>query len=190
MSGWVLKNNLDIVLLFSTRTIRLFAYGFLSVVLVLYLSEIGLSNYEIGLILSLTLIGDVIVSFLVTTNANRIGRKRMLILGAALMAGAGTVFVLTKNPIVLTLAAIIGIISPGGNEIGPFLSIEQASLSQILPDEKRTSVFGWYNLAGSFAAAAGALSSGWLAEILQHTGFNRADALRIILFFMPSADWC
>jgi MFS family permease len=187
MSGWLLKNNFhylksDIVLLFSTRVIRLFAYGFLSVVLVLYLSEIGLSDYKIGLLLSLTLLGDVAVSLWVTTNADRIGRKRMLIFGAVLMAGAGIVFIFTKNPIILTLAAIIGIISPSGNEIGPFLSIEQASLSQILPDEKRTWAFGWYNLAGSFATAAGALGSGWLAEILQQGGLPRAEAFRVILF--------
>jgi MFS family permease len=98
------------------------------------------------------------------------------------MAAAGAVFILTKNPAILTLAAIIGIISPSGNEIGPFLSLEQSSLSQILPDEKRTSVFGWYNLAGSFATAAGALGSGWLAEILQLYGFPRIDAFRMILF--------
>jgi len=185
MNGWLLKNNhlkSDTFLLFSTRVIRLFAYGFLSVVLVLYLSEIGLSDYKIGLLLSLTLLGDVAVSLWVTTNADRIGRKRMLIFGAALMTGAGIVFIFTKNPIILTLAAIIGIISPSGNEIGPFLSIEQASLSQIIPDEKRTWAFGWYNLAGSFATAAGALGSGWLAEILHQGGMPRTEAFRIILF--------
>jgi MFS family permease len=171
----------DIILLFSARVIRLFAYGFLSVVLALYLSEIGFSDYEIGLLLSLTLIGDVAVSLWITTITDRIGKKRMLIFGAVLMAAAGTVFVFTKNPIVLTLAAIIGIISPSGNEIGPFLSIEQAALSQLLPDEKRTSVFGWYNLAGFFATAAGALCSGWLAVILKKSGFTPIDSYRVIL---------
>ena len=96
----------DITLLFTTRIIRLFAYGFLSVVMVLYLSEIGLKDHEIGLLLSLTLIGDVAVSFWVTTFADRMGRKKMLILGAVLMLFAGSLFVLTKNPIILTIAAI------------------------------------------------------------------------------------
>jgi MFS family permease len=172
----------DIFLLFSTRIIRLFAYGFLSVVLALYLSEIGFSDYQIGLLLSLTLIGDVAISLWITTITDRIGKKRMLIFGAILMAAAGTVFVFTKNPIVLTLAAIVGIISPSGNEIGPFLSIEQAALSHLIPDQKRTSIFAWYNLAGFFATAAGALCSGWLAVILKKSGFTPADAYRIILF--------
>jgi Permeases of the major facilitator superfamily len=172
----------DIILLFSTRIIRLFAYGFLSVVLVLYLAEIGLSAYEIGLLLSLTLLGDVTVSLWITTVTDRIGRKRMLIFGSVLMVSAGAVFVFTKNPIFLTIAAIVGIISPSGNEIGPFLSIEQASLSQLFPDEERTHVFGWYNLVGSFATALGALSSGWLATSLLHLEFTPVDSYRVILF--------
>jgi MFS family permease len=176
------SSQTDIVLLFSTRIIRLFAYGFISVILALYLAEIGLSEYAIGLLLSLTLAGDVLVSLWITTVADRIGRKRMLIVGAALMAFAGAAFVSTSNPILLTIAAIIGIISPSGNEIGPFLSIEQAALSQLLPDEKRTSAFGWYNLAGSFATAVGALSSGWIAEFLQKSEFTAAESYRIILF--------
>ena len=177
-----MKHNSDIVLLFLTRIIRMFAYGFVSVALVLYLSEIGLTDAAIGLLLSLTLMGDVGVSLWVTTKADRMGRKRMLIFGAVLMAGAGAVFVFTNNIVLLTLAAIIGIISPSGNEIGPFLSIEQASLSQLLPDKNRTSAFGWYNLAGSFATAAGALDGGWLAEMLQQqSGWSRLDAFRMIL---------
>ena len=173
------KNN--IVLLFSTRIIRLFAYGFISVILALYLAEIGLNEYQIGLLLSLTLAGDVAVSLWITTVADRIGRKRMLILGAALMVSAGAVFIFTKNPIILTIAAIIGVISPSGNEIGPFLSIEQAALSQLLPNEQRTHIFGWYNLAGSFATASGALSSGWMAQLLQKYGLTPEDAFRVIL---------
>ncbi|MBF0467559.1 MAG: MFS transporter [Desulfamplus sp.] len=171
----------DIALLFTTRIIRLFAYGFLSVVMVLYLSEIGLKDHEIGLLLSLTLTGDVGVSLWVTTFADRMGRKRMLISGAILMVLAGMVFVFTKNPIFLTIAAIIGIISPTGNEIGPFLSIEQAVLSQLVDDHKRTSVFGWYNLAGSFATATGALCSGWMAALLEQSTFAPVEAYRIIL---------
>lgn len=173
----------DITLLFTTRIIRLFAYGFLSVVMVLYLSEIGLKDHEIGLLLSLTLIGDVAVSFWVTTFADRMGRKKMLILGAVLMVFAGSIFVLTKNPIILTIAAIIGIISPSGNEIGTFLSIEQAALSQLVPDKQRTSIFAWYNLAGSFATATGALCSGWLAAILEKFVLSPIGAYQIILIF-------
>ncbi|HBM16107.1 MAG TPA: MFS transporter [Lentisphaeria bacterium] len=172
----------DFRILFFTRIIRLFAYGFLSVALALYLSAIGMTNFEIGLLLSLTLLGDVFVSMWITIVADRVGRKRMLILGSLLMAGAGVVFIFSVNPIILTLAAIIGIISPSGNEIGPFLSIEQASLAQIVPNEKRTWIFSWYNLAGSFATAAGALCSGWIVFVLKEIGIGEISSYRAVLF--------
>ena len=124
----------DTILLFTTRVVRLFAYGFLSVVLALYLQGIGLAEEMIGLLFTLTLLGDAAVSLWITTRADRIGRRRMLILGACLMAFAGIVFVVTSNVVLLIAAAIVGVISPSGKEIGPFLSIEQASLSQLLPE--------------------------------------------------------
>lgn len=171
----------DVVLLFSTRLIRLFAYGFLSVVLALYLSEIGLDERLIGLLLSATLAGDAVVSLWLTTSADRLGRKRMLIVGSLLMAGAGLAFVITRNPLLLMLAAVVGVISPNGGEIGPFLSIEQAALSQLLPDKQRTRVFAWYNLVGSFATATGALAGGWLSGTLQATGSTPADSYRTVI---------
>jgi len=171
----------DITLLFTTRLIRLFAYGFLSVILALYLAEIGLSERQIGLLLTFTLVGDAGISLWLTTNADRLGRRRMLVLGAGLMILAGIVFLFTRNPLLLTLAAIIGVISPSGNEIGPFLSIEQAGLSQLVSNEKRTQVFAWYNLVGSFATATGALASGWLAQGLQAGGWAAVDAYRFVL---------
>ena len=63
----------------------------------------------------------------------------------------------------LILAATIGVISPTGNEVGPFLAVEQAALSEATPDARRTPTFAWYNLAGYVATAVGALAAG-LAE--------------------------
>jgi MFS family permease len=171
----------DITLLFSTRIIRLFCYGFLSVILALYLSEAGLAEGQIGLLFTFTLLGDAAISLWLTTSADRFGRKRTLILGAILMAGAGLVFILTRNLLFLVAAAIIGVISPSGNEIGPFLSVEQASLTQIVPDRERTRVFAWYNLAGSFATATGALLGGWLAQGLQKSGWSAIESYRVVL---------
>ena len=171
----------DVRILFATRITRLFAYGFLSVVLALYLIEAGLSAWQIGMLLALTLAGDAAISLWLTTNADRIGRRRMLIVGAGLMLLAGIVFLITRNPLVLTAAAIVGVISPSGNEIGPFLSIEQAALSQLVADENRTRLFAWYNLAGSFATATGALAGGWLAQSLQSNGWTKLASFQFVL---------
>ncbi len=173
--------RINITLLFTARIMRLFAFGFMSVVLVIFLSETGLGDAEIGLLLTMTLVGDVALSFGVTAVADRYGRRRMLVFGAFLMAVSGVIFAVTRNPAVLTLAAIIGIISPSGNEIGPFLSIEQAALSQLIDDKQRTAVFGWYNLAGSFATAMGALGGGWLSHVLQQNGMSAFESYRHIM---------
>jgi len=171
----------DIPLLFTTRIIRMFGYGFLSVVLALYLAQRGLSEGEIGLLLTLTLAGDAAITLWITTSADRMGRRRMLIFGAGLMIMAGVIFSMTGNYILLVVTAIIGVISPSGNEIGPFLSIEQAALSQLLPDEKRTQTFAWYNLVGSFATATGALVGGGMAQVLQGTGYTPLNSYRAVL---------
>jgi MFS family permease len=173
--------NKDITLLFSTRIVRLFCYGFLSVVLALYLVQVGLSDQQIGLLFTLTLAGDAGISLWLTTSADRFGRRRTLLAGALLMIAAGLVFALTKNPLLLMIAAIIGVISPSGNEIGPFLSVEQAGLTQLVPDQQRTHLFSWYNLAGSFATATGALIGGWLAQVLNISGFSEIESYRFVL---------
>ena len=125
-------------LLFLTRVLRMFSYGALAVVLVLYLASLGLDPLTIGAILTLSLIGDTLISLWLTTNADRLGRRRVLIAGAALMAIAGVAFALTSVVALLILAATIGVISPTGNEVGPFLAVEQAALSETTPDARRT----------------------------------------------------
>ena len=173
--------NRNIILLFATRALRLFGYGFLSVVLGLYLSASGFTDVLMGVLFSLTLVGDAGISLLLTTGADRFGRKKTLVIGAFLMLLAGLVFIFTSNPLLLILAAIIGVISPSGNEIGPFLPVEQAMLSQLVSKEQRTRVFAWYNLAGSLATATGALIGGFLASWLQQNGLTPLDSYRIIL---------
>jgi MFS family permease len=157
------------------------AYGALSVVLALYLTIIGLSEVQIGLLLSLTLFGDVVISALITSVTDRVGRRAMLMLGAGLMVLAGLAFALTRNPVLLTLAAMIGTISPSGAEVGPFLAIEQATLPQTTAERQRTQVFAWYNLAGSLATASGALIAGLLVTGLQRAGITPLLSYRSII---------
>jgi MFS family permease len=168
-------------LLFWTRFVRLFAYGFLSVVLALYLSDLGLNERQIGLLLTATLVGDALISLGIASVADRMGRRRMLLLGAGLMVLAGAVFAITQNTLLLLVAAFVGTISPGGNDVGPSLSIEQAILSQSAPNIQRTQVFAWYNLVGSFSTAFGALCSGALTTVLQAAGSSALDSYRAVI---------
>jgi MFS family permease len=167
--------------LFATRCLRLFAYGSLSVVLVFYLVGLGLNEVRIGLLLTLTLVGDTLVSLPLTTSADRMGRRRTLVVGAALMAGAGLVFASTGNWWLLLLAGTVGVISPSGNEVGPFLSIEQAALAHVVTDGTRTEVFAWYTLAGSVAMASGALVGGAASRALQLTKMSPLGSYRMVV---------
>ncbi|HTH64066.1 MAG TPA: MFS transporter [Gemmatimonadales bacterium] len=171
----------DVGRLFLTRGVRLFAYGALSVILVVYLTSLGLSAAQVGTLLTLTLAGDTAVSLWLTTRADRLGRRRMLVVGAILMAAAGLAFAATRNFLLLTIAGTIGVISPSGNEVGPFLPIEQAALSQVVPATERTRVFAWYTLAGSFATALGSLAGGVLSHGLQRADFTAPASYRIIV---------
>ncbi len=176
-----MSSNTDVRLLFATRIVRMFSYGLLAVILALYLSEAGLSDSEIGLLLTLTLLGDTLISLWITTRADRIGRKRMLLIGAILMIFAGILFAVTRNFTLLLFAATIGVISPSGNEVGPFLAIEQSALAQTVPGGRRTQVFAWYQLAGSLATALGSLVGGGLAQILQMGGTTPLSSYRVVI---------
>ena len=140
----------------------MFGYGLVSVVLVLHLVAIGFDEARIGLLLALTLIGDTLISLYLTTRADRLGRRRVLIFGAVLIAISGVVFAMTGNFLALLIAATIGVISPSGHEVGPFLAVEQVALTQTTTAARRTWLFAWYGVAGSLATAAGALCGGYL----------------------------
>ena len=171
----------DVRRLFVTRTVRLFAYGALSVILVVYLTTLGLGAAHVGALLTLTLAGDTAVSLWLTTRADRVGRRRMLVVGAILMAAAGIAFAATRNFLLLTIAGTIGVISPSGNEVGPFLPIEQAALSQVVPTTSRTGVFAWYQLAGAFATALGSLCGGVLSHGLQRVALTPVASYRAVV---------
>jgi MFS family permease len=168
-------------LLFATRISRLFAYGALSVVLVFYLVLVGLTEAQIGLLLTLTLMGDTAISLLLTTRADRFGRRRTLIAGAALMTAAGLVFASSRTFWILVVAGTLGVISPSGQEVGPFLSIEQAALSHLVSDRDRTDVFAWYALVGSIAAALGSLTAGTALFVLRGAAISDLNAYRTVV---------
>jgi MFS family permease len=178
----VTRRTRDITLLFAARFARMFAYGLLSLVLVLYLARIGIDHRTIGVLVSATFAGDLVISTWMTTRADRVGRRRVLVAGALLMALAAVAFLSTRALPLLLVAAIIGVISPGGNDVGPFLPVEQAALSQELEPSRRTHLYAWYNLAGAVATALGALASGALVGWSVQGGRGDLFAYRSILF--------
>lgn len=167
-------------LLFATRIVRMFAYGIIGVMLVLYLAAAGLGETRIGLLLTCTFLGDAAISLGLSTRADRWGRRRTLMVGAALMALGGWVMALTGDFTLLLIGATLGVISPTGSEVGPFLAVEQACLAQLIDDRDRTRIFAWYNVAGFVATAVGALAGGLIAASLQQSGWTALASYQVL----------
>jgi MFS family permease len=168
-------------LLLAAKIVRTFAYGFLSVILAIYLKLIGFDDVLIGLILTVTLVNSVIFTLIASFYADRIGRRRTLVIYAALMSISGAIFVTTENHVMLIIAAFIGTINVTGSETGAFLTIEQSILPQTVKNiKKRNIIFAIYNMAGTFAMSAGVLLSGLPIIIQQQFGeiLNQIDSIK------------
>jgi MFS family permease len=166
-------------LLLAARTLRTFAYGFLSVVLAVYLKLVGFNDLSIGIILSATLINSVFFTLIASFYADRIGRRKVLIVYSALMSTSGLVFFVTSNYVALIISAFIGTINVTGTETGAFLSIEQAMLPQTINDpKKRNTVYALYNMAGTFAMSAGVLLSALPHVFVQQYGWNQIEFIK------------
>lgn len=140
----LLATSRDVYLLLLTWFICMCAYSSSTLVLALYFAALGHSDTKIGLFLSLMLVGDVGVSLLLTLVADSLGRRCILISRGLLMTLSSVVFATTSNYWILSLAAIVGVISPSGNEIGPFRAIEESALAQLSDPKTRTDIFAFY----------------------------------------------
>ena len=171
-------------LLLCARIVRTFSYGFLSIILAIYLKLIGFNEVLIGVVLTATLVNSVIFNLISSAYADKIGRKKILTIYAILMVLSAVIFFLTNNYVALIIAAIIGTINVTGSEVGAFLSLEQAILPQTVKDiKKRNSIFAIYNMVGTFAMAGGVLVSGLPNFLVQHYGLAQINAIKTLFIF-------
>ncbi|KAL1844850.1 hypothetical protein VTK73DRAFT_1680 [Phialemonium thermophilum] len=175
------RSSTDVKLLCLQRFVRLFAYGASTLVLVLFLQALGVSKSRIGLFMTLTLAGDVCISFLLTLVADGVGRKTILAAGAALMALSGIVFATFDNYFVLLAAAVLGVVSPSGNEIGPFRAIEESVVAHLTDEAVRSDIYAWYSFVGTAGAACGMITCGWTVQYLSSVRhWALVDAYRFV----------
>ena len=166
----------DVFLLLCTRFIRMLAYGASSLVLALYLAELGHSDVMIGVFMTLTLAGDVLLSLCLTFVADRAGRRRILMLGGLLMTSSGVIFALCSNYWILLMAAVVGVISSSGNEIGPFRAVEESTLAHLIEPPRRSDIFAFYVVVGTLGGAAGSIIGGWTTQALSQSGSDKINA--------------
>jgi MFS family permease len=169
-------------LLLAARILRTFAYGFLSVIIAIYLRFLGFDDVHIGFLLGSTLVNSVVFTLFASFYADRIGRRKLLVIYASLMSVSGVIFAFTDNYFLLIFAAFIGTINVTGSETGAFLTIEQAILPQTIKDKKKmNTVFALYNMLGTFAMSGGILLSG-LPSLLQeqYSALNEAESIKVL----------
>lgn len=178
----LLNSTKDVHLLLITRFIRMFAYGSSTLILALFFAALGHSDTKIGLFMTLTLVGDVAISLGLTIVADALGRRKILLLGALLMVLSGIVFANISNYWILLIAAVVGVISPSGNEIGPFRAIEESTLAHLTEAKTRSDIFALYVVAGTLGTAGGSLTSGWVTQELQARGWGEVSSFRFIFW--------
>ena len=164
-------------LLLAARVLRTFGYGYLAVVLGLYLAQLGLDEIWIGVVLTGAILGSAAMTVGWSLAADRIGRRRTVMVMAGLMVVGGLVFAVSSSPWLLLLGAFTGTISATSSEVGVFNTVDQAILPETVAPERRTWAFAVYGMVGNMAQAVGALAAG-LVGVAAGFGLSGADAYR------------
>lgn len=178
----IFRAKKDIKLLWLSVFLRLMAYGSSNIVLTLYLKALGISESLIGLFMTLTLVGDTALSYLLTWYADNLGRRYVMVAGSFLMIISGLVFANFDNFTALLLAAIFGVISPSGDEVGPFKSIEESTMAHLTVHRDRPDVYALHWLLGTSGAALGSLITGLLVSKFLDMGYTNIEAYRGIFY--------
>ena len=171
----------DVHLLYLSRFLRTAAFGSTGVILAVFLSGLGHSDVRVGLFMTLTLVGDVFLSLILTNWADHFGRRRTTILGCSLMITSGLVFAIASNYWILLAAAVLGVISPSGNEIGPFRAVEEGMLASLSANYDMSDIFAWHIVAGTLGVSFGTFSTGWITAAFQKlAGWTEQESYRVI----------
>jgi MFS family permease len=163
--------------LYAARAIRDFGDGFVAVLLVVYLTELGLGAFQVGIVATLALFGSALMTLGIGLFGASIGRRRLLTLVSALMVATGLAFAASSSYAVLLLVAFVGTINPSAGSVSVFVPLEHALLADSVADARRTRMFALYGLIGALAAALGSLASA-SPDFLVGMGLTRIAALK------------
>jgi MFS family permease len=161
--------------LMVAKVFRGFAFGLNAVVLGLYLAALELPGEVIGLVLSAALAGTLALTLVIALWGDRIGRRRLLVIGSGLMLLAAVIPFVGANPVVLALIGLSGMVAVTSSESTGLQSVDQAALPQTVPPGQRTSAFALYNLLAAAASAVGALSVGPMVSVGHALGLTGAS---------------
>ncbi len=168
----------DSTRLIATRALRGIGDGVVSVLLPSYLTAIGLSATQIGVIVFATLFGSALVTLWAGFATRRIGTRRMFLGAAALMVATGLGFIYARSFWALAVVSLVGTMNPSAGDVSLFLPLEQTAIAQTVTTRDLTGVFAIYNVAGALGGAFGALASGLPTMLAPRFGWNLVAAQR------------
>jgi MFS family permease len=166
-------------LILLMRGLRSADYGLLAVLLGVSLAGEGFTPVAIGALITVSLVGDMVGTYVIGIFSDSWGRRRTLALLSLLMAATGIIFGLVTSYGVLLVAAFFGTLGTSASETAPFLPIDQTMIAQVTMPEQRTSLFARYNLVASFSVAVGALAAG-IPGLLARTGLPLSTGVRLM----------
>ncbi|VVB92560.1 Major Facilitator Superfamily protein [uncultured archaeon] len=178
--GWISKDG---KLILITRGIRSFGYGFISVLLGIYLTELGFKPFLVGILLSAAIAGGALFTIITGRYAVIYGLKKMLLSSIILSLLGIAIFLITENFIFLILGAMISFLSPSGRELGPFLSLEQAYLPFTVSDDNRTKAFSFWNIIATFSASVGTLLGSLPLFLQGYFGIEKILSFKLMFAF-------
>jgi MFS family permease len=175
------KTAPDILCLYGARALRGFGDGFAIIILPVYLSAVGFSPQQIGIVASASLLGTAVLTLVVGFIAPRYELRSLFLAGAGLIVATGLIFPAMETFAPVLLIAFIGSINPSGGDSGMLVPLEHALLTKETADRDRTSVFARYSLIGSLTAAVGSLAAA-LPELLAAHGWSRLGAIKLMFY--------
>jgi MFS family permease len=166
--------------LLAARGVRAFGDGFVSVLLPVYLLALGFDALAVGAVGAATLLGSATLTMLVGFQASRLGRKGLLLTASLLMAATGLAFATVHSFWPLLVVAFVGTLNPSSGDVSVFLPLEQSVLPQMAEPKARTALFARYSVAGTLAAAVGALCTGLPSWLASHTLVDSLTAIELM----------
>jgi MFS family permease len=174
-------SRFNISVLYTARGVRGFGDGFAIIILPAYLSAIGFSPGEIGLLASASLLGTALLTLTIGFVAPRHDLRNLLMAGAILMTGTGLAFPMADQIVLLAVVAFLGTVNPSTGDLGVLVPLEHAMLAQGAPDHERTRTFARYSLIGALSMAAGALAAA-LPDFIVLADVSRLTAFRLMFY--------
>jgi MFS family permease len=171
----------DLRLILSARAARNFGDGFAVIILPAYLTAIGYSPAQFGVVATTALLGSALLTLSVGWLAPRFDLRSLLIAGASLMAATGLAMPNAQHLALILLIAFIGTMNPATGDMGVLVPIEHTVLAREAADADRTKVFARYSLVGAIATSGGALAAA-TPDLLRALGVAPLPALQAMLY--------